>query len=207
MNITDSYAALPKLRSLVLGSASPRRYDLLLQLIPDLQIQIQPADIDETLLKQEGGDARVMRLAEAKAVAVVAGLPQEQKNALVLTADTEVVRAGQPLGKPESREHAVELLLQLSGQSHQVKTALVLRQGESCLKRLVTTEVTFRNLTLEEVRAYVATGEPDDKAGGYGIQGRGVALVAGISGSYTNVVGLPLEALAEMLPQLGYRIF
>lgn len=207
MNPTVKYADLPRLKSLVLGSASPRRRDLLLQLMPDLAIQVHPADIDESLLGQESGEALVLRLAAAKAAAVIASLPQNLQGALVLTADTEVVQNGQPLGKPQSPEHAVELLLRLSGQSHQVKTALVLQQGPQRLQRLVTTEVTFRQLTVEEVRAYVATGESTDKAGGYGIQGRGAALVAGIRGSYTNVVGLPLEAVAELLPQLGYRIF
>lgn len=207
MNHNQHYASLPRLESLVLGSASPRRRELLLQLMPDLAIQVHPAGIDESLLAQESGEALVLRLAQAKAAAVINDLPEALQGALVLTADTEVVQNGRPLGKPQSPEHAVELLLRLSGQRHQVKTALVLQQGEQRLQRLVTTEVTFRHLSIEEVRAYVATGESADKAGGYGIQGRGVALVAGIQGSYTNVVGLPLEALAELLPQMGYRIF
>ncbi|MBE0508688.1 MAG: septum formation inhibitor Maf [Marinospirillum sp.] len=207
MNHTLKYADLPPLKSLVLGSASPRRRDLLLQLMPHLDIQVCPADIDESLLGQESGEALVLRLAQAKAAAVITALPAALQGALVLTADTEVVRDGHPLGKPQSPEHAVELLMQLSGHHHQVKTALVLQQGKQCLQRLVTTEVIFRHLSIDEIRAYVATGEPDDKAGGYGIQGRGAALVAGIQGSYSNVVGLPLEALADMLPQMGYRIF
>lgn len=198
---------LPSLQTLVLGSASPRRRELLLQLWPALTLHVQAADIDETLLQQEGGDDRVMRLASAKADAIRRTLPAAWADDPILTADTEVVLQGEPLGKPESREHAVELLQRLSGRSHQVKTALVLCQGTTQLKALVTTEVHFRQLSETDIRAYVATGEPDDKAGGYGIQGRGAALVAGIQGSYTNVVGLPLETIAVLVQKLGYRVF
>lgn len=198
---------LRPLQTLVLGSASPRRRELLLQLWPDLTLHVLPADIDEALLLQEDGDERVMRLASAKAEAVRRMLPADWAGDPILAADTEVVFAGEPLGKPESREHAVALLQRLSGQSHQVKTGLVLLQGETRLQALVTTEVRFRELQEVDIRAYVATGEPDDKAGGYGIQERGAALVASIQGSYSNVVGLPLETLAEMVQKLGYRVF
>jgi septum formation protein len=193
-------------QGLVLASASPRRRELLLQLMPTLKLHILPADIDERLIVAEAGTDRVLRLAQAKAAAVVANLPIEFQNYPVLAADTEVVLAGLPLGKPESACHAVALLEQLSGQSHQVTTAVQLIKGKLALQALVTTEVGFKHLTKAEIVAYVATGEPMDKAGGYGIQGLGAAFVTGIKGSYSNVVGLPLEMVYLQLNKLGYTV-
>lgn len=193
-------------QGLVLASASPRRRELLLQLMPTLKLHILPADIDERLIVAEAGTDRVLRLAQAKAAAVVANLPIEFQNYPVLAADTEVVLAGLPLGKPESACHAVELLEQLSGQSHQVTTAVQLIKGKLALQALVTTEVSFKHLTKAEIVAYVATGEPMDKAGDYGIQGLGAAFVTGIKGSYSNVVGLPLEMVYLQLNKLGYTV-
>lgn len=193
-------------QGLVLASASPRRRELLLQLMPTLKLHILPADIDERLIVAEAGTDRVLRLAQAKAAAVVANLPIEFQNYPVLAADTEVVLAGLPLGKPESACHAVALLEQLSGQSHQVTTAVQLIKGKLALQALVTTEVSFKHLTKAEIVAYVATGEPMDKAGGYGIQGLGAAFVTGIKGSYSNVVGLPLEMVYLQLNKLGYTV-
>ena len=193
-------------QGLVLASASPRRRELLLQLMPTLKLHILPADIDERLIVAEAGTDRVLRLAQAKAAAVVANLPLEFQNYPVLAADTEVVLAGLPLGKPESACHAVALLEQLSGQSHQVTTAVQLIKGKLALQALVTTEVSFKHLTKAEIVAYVATGEPMDKAGGYGIQGLGAAFVTGIKGSYSNVVGLPLEMVYLQLNKLGYTV-
>ena len=193
-------------QGLVLASASPRRRELLLQLMPALKLHILPADIDERLIVAEAGTDRVLRLAQAKAAAVVANLPLEFQNYPVLAADTEVVLAGLPLGKPESACHAVALLEQLSGQSHQVTTAVQLIKGKLALQALVTTKVSFKCLTKAEIVAYVATGEPMDKAGGYGIQGLGAAFVTEIQGSYSNVVGLPLEAVYLQLNKLGYTV-
>lgn len=174
--------------------------------MPTLKLHILPADIDERLIVAEAGTDRVLRLAQAKAAAVVANLPIEFQNYPVLAADTEVVLAGLPLGKPESACHAVALLEQLSGQSHQVTTAVQLIKGKLALQALVTTEVSFKHLTKAEIVAYVATGEPMDKAGGYGIQGLGAAFVTGIKGSYSNVVGLPLEMVYLQLNKLGYTV-
>ena len=193
-------------QGLVLASASPRRRELLLQLMPALQLHILPANIDESLIATEVGTDRVVRLAQAKAAAVAANLPKKFKNYPVLAADTEVVLEGLPLGKPESASHARALLEQLSGRSHQVSTAVQLIQGDLALQTLVTTEVSFKLLTKTEIVAYVATGEPMDKAGGYGIQGLGAAFVTGIKGSYSNVVGLPLEAVYLQLKQLNYTV-
>lgn len=193
-------------KALVLASASPRRQALLLQLMPKLKLHIYPADIDESLVIAEAGSDRVVRLAQAKAAAVLASLPRELKSLPVLAADTEVVLDGQPLGKPESIAHAIALLEQLSGRSHQVSTAVQLIEGDQAQQAVITTQVTFKTLSKDEVLAYVASGEPMDKAGGYGIQGLAAAFVTRIEGSYSNVVGLPLEAVYLQLRQLGYTV-
>ncbi|WP_114418791.1 Maf family protein [Marinospirillum perlucidum] len=197
----------PLLQHLVLASASPRRKELLYQLQPGLQLTIQPAAIDESLVGQEAGEDLVRRLAIAKAHRIASSLDSSLAGYPVLAADTEVVLDGRPLGKPGSREAAVELLSRLSGRFHEVKTGMALVKGSTWLDAVVTTRVFFRELSRDEIQAYVATGEPDDKAGGYGIQGRGAALVEKIEGSYSNVVGLPLETLTQLLAQLGYRVF
>lgn len=191
---------------LVLASASPRRKELLLQLMPQLNLHIYPSDLNEDLILAEAGCDRVLRLAQAKAAAVLASLPNALKNLPVLAADTEVVLDGCPLGKPESNAHAIELLKKLSGRSHQVATALVLIQGEVTQQAVVTTEVSFKTLSQAEILAYVATGESSDKAGGYGIQGLAAAFVTGINGSYSNVVGLPLESVYLQLQKLEYTV-
>jgi len=205
--VNDCKNTAPLLKHLVLASASPRRRELLHQLQPSLQLTIQPANLDESRIHQEDGEELVQRLALAKAHRVVSELAPEKADFPVLAADTEVILDGRPLGKPENVEAAVHLLKNLSGHSHEVKTGMALVEGDTWLTAVVTTRVVFRNLDEEEIRAYVATGEPDDKAGGYAIQGRGAALVERIEGSYTNVVGLPLERLAQMIRQLGYRVF
>lgn len=195
------------LSRLLLASASPRRRELLHQLLPGVELEVCPAAIDEAQLGKEAGDELVLRLAVAKAHRIASELRPEQAHYPLLAADTEVVLEGRPLGKPENPEAAVALLQSLSGRSHEVKTAMALVQGATWLTAVVTTQVVFRDLDDEEIRAYVATGEPDDKAGGYAIQGRGAALVERIEGSYTNVVGLPLEKLSQLLKELGYKLW
>lgn len=198
---------LKPLQHLVLASASPRRRELLQQLKPGLQISVLPADIDESRVGQETGEEQLLRLAGAKAHRVMMDLPPDLKDYPLLAADTEVLLEGRPLGKPESNEAAVQNLARLSGRQHQVKTALTLVKANQWLTAVVTTQVQFRSLSDEEIRGYVATGESLDKAGGYAIQGRGAALVERLDGSYTNVVGLPLETLTQLLAELGYRVF
>lgn len=196
-----------RLSKLLLASASPRRRDLLHQLLPGVELVINPAAIDEGQLGRETGEDLVLRLAIAKAHRILSDLAADQKQMPLLAADTEVVLDGEPLGKPENTEAAVTLLKRLAGRSHAVKTGLALVEGDTWLTEVVTTQVVFRELDDDEIRAYAATGEPNDKAGGYAIQGRGAALVERIEGSYTNVVGLPLEKLSQLLKQLGYRVF
>lgn len=189
-------AAQP-LRSLVLASASPRRKELLEQI--GLPFRVAPVNVDETALPDEDPAHYVERLARAKAEAGM-GLLNDAE-ALVLGSDTTVVCDGLILGKPASREQGLAMLKQLSGRSHKVMTAVALAGQYGCYARLAITEVHFRPLTEAEITAYWNTGEPADKAGGYGIQGKGAIFVNAIYGSYSAVVGLPLQETAELLAE------
>ncbi|MGB2109567.1 MAG: Maf family protein [Marinobacter vinifirmus] len=186
---------------LILASASPRRAELLSQI--GVNHRACPADIDETPLAGESPEHYVERLAREKALAVAADHPEN----LVLGSDTTVVLAGEILAKPESDDHASSMLSRLSGQTHQVMTAVALARGSDCQSRVSITEVTFRTLGEQEIQAYVASGEPMDKAGGYGIQGRGGIFVRELKGSYSAVVGLPLQETAELLAQAGCPVW
>tara|TARA_Y100000296_G_C5150240_1_gene245996 strand:- start:29 stop:604 length:576 start_codon:yes stop_codon:yes gene_type:complete len=178
---------------MILASSSPRRRELLTQI--GVRFRIQAADIDETPLAEEPAVAYVERMALEKARKVAEEHPQE----VVLGSDTSVIFSGEILGKPVNNREAEETLQRLSGQTHQVLSAVAVVKGNREKVISVATEVTFRSLSDEEIARYVATGEPADKAGSYGIQGMGAILVAGISGSYSNVVGLPLTETAALL--------
>ncbi len=180
----------------VLASASPRRRDLLAQvgLTPD----VRPSDVDETPLPGEAPETYALRVARDKAMAAPA-------HVAALAADTVVALDGKSLGKARDRAHACEMLGALSGRTHFVHTAVVLKTGQEVLTEVVSTEVRFRTLSSEEIARYVDTKEPMDKAGAYGIQGLGGAMVASLKGSYTNVVGLPLEETLELLQRGGVR--
>lgn len=186
---------------IVLASSSPRRRELLQQIGVSFRIQVQ--SVDETPLPDERPDAYVARLALEKARAVAALNP----GSVVLGADTTGVLAGQILVKPEDEADARRMLRAMSGRTHEVLTAVALVQDECEQVRVVRTEVTFCTLTDEQIDAYIATGEPADKAGAYGIQGFGAVLVAGIHGSYSNVVGLPLTETAAMLREFRIPIW
>jgi septum formation protein len=191
----------PSLR-LVLASASPRRRELLARL--GLEPLIRPAHLDETPRPGENPHELVVRLASAKAAASLArgdqpGAPEE----VVLAADTEVVLDGQVLGKPRDRDDAARMLRRLAGRTHEVVTGVAVRRGGTARATRVTTEVRFRPLSEAEIAWYVATGEPDGKAGAYGLQGAGAALVERIDGSDTNVIGLPLAETVTLLRQVG----
>lgn len=161
-----------------------------------LSPEVRPSDVDETPRPHEAPEAYGLRVAEDKARACEDSRP-------ALAADTEVVLDGRCLGKPSSEAEAKAMLRSLSGRSHEVLTAVALRDGDEVRTAVVRTEVVFRTLSEDEISRYVATGEPMDKAGAYGIQGLGGALVARLSGSYTNVVGLPLEETLDLLSQGG----
>jgi septum formation protein len=181
--------------AVILASASPRRKYLLEQ--AGLSIEVVPADIDEEAIEEADPAARVRRLAEAKAMRIAEGYPDRW----VVGADTVVVIDGRILGKPASEKDAKKMLMRLSGRTHQVYTgyALVCIAQEKRFSEAVCTDVRFKDLNDHEIDWYVHTGEPFDKAGAYAIQGIGTFLVKSISGSYTNVVGLPVCEVIERL--------
>jgi septum formation protein len=183
-------------KRLILASASPRRKTLLNDL--GLEFKIIEAQIEEKPFTGEAPENFVMRAASDKAGVV----SRENMASWTLGADTVVVHAGRILGKPGDAKDALAVLLSLAGQKHLVHTGFCLENAKEkiSVKRLVTTEVCFFPFTKEIAAAYVASGEPMDKAGAYGIQGCGGFLVEKIKGSYTNVVGLPLvEVIQELL--------
>jgi septum formation protein len=183
-----------------LASASPRRSELLRQI--GAPFRVQAAHIREDRFDGEAPEAYVTRLAAAKAEAVWAQLPAAERRP-VLAADTAVVVDGAVLGKPGDADEAAGMLERLSGRAHQVLTAVALRGEDGVETRLSTSEVRFRATTAAEREAYCATGEPFDKAGGYGIQGHAAVFVEGLRGSYSNVVGLPLFETAALLARAG----
>jgi septum formation protein len=156
-------------------------------------------NVDERRRAGELPDAYVVRLARAKAAAVAVREPGQ----LVLGADTTVVIRGEVLEKPSSATEAAAMLAKLQGRTHQVMTAVALTEDGRVEHALDVTEVTFRPLTDEMITAYVATGEPMDKAGAYAVQGLGAALVAGIRGDFFGVMGLPLRLVLELLERFG----
>ena len=179
---------------IVLASSSPRRADLLRQV--RIPFRVHPPDIDETAEPGETEDHYVTRLAQAKARAVCASVP-------VLAADTVVAIDGQLLGKPRDKQHFVAMMRALSEREHRVLTAVALRWGTREGIRTASAAVTLRRIAPAEIDAYWATGEPRDKAGGYGIQGIGGTLVRAVHGSYHAVVGLPLAETEELLGAFG----
>lgn len=183
---------------LILGSASPRRRELLAQIgvTPD---EVRPADIDETPRKGELPRAYALRLAEEKARAITS-------DDLILTADTVVAVGRRILEKPVDEAEAVKFLLLLSGRRHRVITGVALRHGERFWTRRVEAQVKFKRLSDEEISAYLRSGEWRGKAGGYAIQGIGAAFIPWMSGSYTAVVGLPLTEVAGLLQGAGYPV-
>jgi septum formation protein len=180
---------------LVLASASPRRRWLLAQL--GVAFDVVPVDLDERPHVGEEPATFAQRMADEKAAAASRLRPE----AWILAADTVVALDGAPLGKPRDAEEAARMLGALAGRGHVVHTgASLLRPGGLAGDRAVTsTRVGFRALAPEEIRAYVATGEPFDRAGAYAIQGEGAHVVDYVEGSYTNVIGLPLPAIAGWL--------
>ncbi|TBN44550.1 nucleoside triphosphate pyrophosphatase [Pseudomonas sp. BGI-2] len=188
------------MKVLYLASGSPRRRELLTQIgVPFCAIS---ADIDETPLAQESPSAYVERLARGKAEAG-RGTVVSAADFCVLGADTAVVLNGKILGKPVDEAGACAMLMMLAGQEHEVLTAIAVLDGERCESRVVRSLVRFRNIARDEAAAYWASGEPRDKAGGYGIQGLGAVFVAQLIGSYSAVVGLPLCETAELLGHFG----
>tara|TARA_B110000438_G_scaffold202519_1_gene194134 strand:+ start:441 stop:1034 length:594 start_codon:yes stop_codon:yes gene_type:complete len=187
---------------LVLASTSPRRKELLQQIgVVFTQLSI---DINEDVAVGENAEQYVLRLAKEKAAAGFERLSAAEKaSTVVLAADTTVVCAGQILAKPESLSHSKEILSQLSGREHVVMSAIGMHSQDRTLQKVVTTKVRFRSISDAEIEAYWHSGEPQDKAGSYGIQGLGAVFVESITGSYSNVVGLPLCETAQLLNQFN----
>ncbi len=185
----------------ILGSGSPRRRDLLAQ-IGVVADDIRPPDIDETPHKGELPRPYCQRMAREKVLAVTAG-PDE----LVLCADTTVALGRRILGKPENAGEAAEFLYAMSGRRHRVVTAVALRLGDRLWQRDVVSTVKMKRLSDPEINAYLATGDWQGKAGGYGIQGPAGAFIPWIEGSFTGIVGLPLAETAGLLQAAGYPLY
>lgn len=186
--------------TLYLASGSPRRRELLTQI--GVSYLTLSAPVDENTLPDESPIAYVERLARAKAQAGLAALADTHE-AVVLGADTAVVLDGRILGKPADRDEALATLSALSGRSHDVLTAVALVSPGRVVARVVTSQVTFRALSQAEIDAYWASGEPQDKAGCYGIQGLAAVFVSQLHGSYSAVVGLPLCETAGLLAEFA----
>ncbi|HNF63707.1 MAG TPA: Maf family protein [Rhodocyclaceae bacterium] len=199
--------------SIYLASNSPRRRELLAQ----IHVRFEPLlfrgvgrddhDIAEHVLPGEDAHAYVRRVALAKAEGGIKraqwrGLPPR----LLLAADTTLELDGEIIGKPNDGEHAIAILRELSGRTHQVLTAVAVTDGDRTLSRISVSQVRFRPLSDTEIRYYVATGEPMDKAGAYGIQGRAAIFIEEIRGSYTGIMGLPLFETAALLQEFGYPV-
>jgi septum formation protein len=184
-------------RPVILASSSPRRARLLEML--HIPFRIAVPDVDENVLPGEEAAAYVRRLAAAKARDVARREPGE----LVLAADTTVVLDGEIFGKPESPAAAEAMLQRLQGRTHDVMTAVAATQDHALVEALDVSRVTFRPLERETIAAYVATGEPLDKAGAYAIQGLGAPLVERVEGDFFGVMGLPVRLALDLLERLG----
>lgn len=186
---------------LILGSASPRRKELLagLGIVPDL---ILPPDIDEDPRKGELPRPYAMRLAREKALAVAAG-PED----VVICADTTVALGRRILGKPADAGEAAAFLTALAGRRHQVITAVAVRRGDRVLAKESVSAVRIKRLSDAELNAYLASGDWQGKAGGYGIQGLAGAFIPWISGSFTGIMGLPVAETAALLTAVGYPVW
>ena len=185
------------MKAFVLASQSPRRKELLRQL--GWKFRIVEPGIEEKTILGEKPEEFCRRLALEKARAVTGKSPED----IVIAADTIVVVDGEIMGKPRDEEECGFMLRTLSGRTHEVMTGVAVCSGLHCLADVETTRVSFRALSETEIDAYIGTGEGKDKAGAYGIQGRGALLVSSIEGCYFNVVGLPLHRLSLILGELG----
>ncbi|MCB6183901.1 Maf-like protein [Leeia sp. TBRC 13508] len=191
--------------AIFLASNSPRRRELLTQI--GVPFTAFAPDIDETPFESESAADYVIRMAKEKAEAGwrmrnVTG----ENHSLLLAADTSVVANGNILGKPIDAADAMAMLSNYSGQSHEVMTAVAVTNGKQTVVENVVTSVYFRHLSETEIRQYIESGEPFDKAGGYGIQGLAALFVSHLEGSYTGVMGLPLFETGQLLAQFGYPI-
>ena len=181
----------------ILASASPRRRELLTLI--GIAHEVEPADIDESLLPGEGPAAHAERLARTKAHTIA----ERRPDAVVIAADTIVVVDGDVLGKPRDAAAARAMLKRLSGRTHTVLTAIAVARASQTESAVESVDVTFRSVSDDEIGSYIATGEPMDKAGAYGIQGYGATIVERVDGDYFSVMGLGLRRLVDLLARVG----
>ncbi len=188
------------MKKIILASASPRRQELIGRLIPDFKVMTD--DSPEEVIMGERPEETVKRLAKQKAENVAKEITDD---AVVIAADTMVALDGQVLGKPCDEKEAYNMLKMLSGNTHQVYTGVAVIDTKSgrIINEYETTGVKFRTLLDDEIKAYIKSGEPMDKAGAYGIQELGALFIQGIEGDYFNVVGLPLCRLGRILKEMG----
>jgi septum formation protein len=185
---------------LILASASSRRHELLSYLTT--HFDISSADIDESPLKNELPEDLVRRLAESKADTIL----RKNKDAIVIGADTIVTLGNVIFGKPENQNDSIDILSKLAGKRHIVMTCVAMRSKTQKISQVVKTDVEFTGLSKQQMQDYWQTGEPQDKAGSYAIQGIGGKFVSRINGSYSNVVGLPLVETQAMLAFMGIHM-
>ena len=185
---------------IILASGSPRRRALLQEL--GLDFTIYKPDVDEKILNHESPENLCERLSRLKAAAGAVVFP----DSIIIAADTIVVIDNKILGKPHNREDAFNMLMTLQGRTHEVLTGLTICENHKILSHVEHTRVKFRQLNESEIRAYISTGESDDKAGAYAVQGVGSLLVERLEGDYFNVVGLPVCRLGLMLYEFGINL-
>jgi len=184
---------------IILASQSPRRAQLLGML--GLEFEVRPADVDETYIDGEPAAVHAERLAREKAMK----LAREEPDSIVIGSDTVVVIDHEVLGKPRDRDHAIDMLMRLEGRPHRVETGIAVARGDTVLSGVSGVKVHFRAFDRRTAEAYVSTGEPMDKAGAYGIQGYGSALVERIDGDYYAVMGLPIARMLSLIEAHGFR--
>ncbi len=188
------------MQRLILASASPRRRELLQNL--GLDFDVIPSDIDEDGITESSAEILVTRLALEKACSIA----KEHSEAVVIGSDTLVIKDGTILGKPKDEVEAEGMLKMLSGATHTVATGVAVVKGDRSMCDVVVTEVTFKKLEQSEIDNYIKSGDPFDKAGGYGIQGKASAMIRGIKGDYFAVMGLPVCRTVEILKEFGIEV-
>lgn len=187
--------------AVILASKSPRRQELLRLL--DVEFTVQTADIDETMDPSLPFEDEVARVSAEKAAAIAKTAAADD---IVISADTIVAAKGEILGKPADKADAARMLRMLSGDWHEVMTAVTVCRGDVSMTRVSRTKIRFRTVSDAEIDAYIATGEPMDKAGSYGIQGKASVFAEELHGDYFGVMGLPVCMLGQMLREFGMNI-
>ncbi|HUD04551.1 MAG TPA: Maf family protein [Patescibacteria group bacterium] len=188
------------MKKIILASKSPRRKKILEQV--GLNFEVMVSDFDETKIKFKTPQEMVEKLSLAKAKLIA----KKNPGAIIIGADTTVIFKKEIIGKPKSKADAFRILRLLSGNTHEIVTGFTVIKGSKSITKHVISKVKFKKLSNAEIKAYVATGEPMDKAGGYGIQEKGGLFMENITGDYFNVVGLPIFAVAQALKQFGVGI-